>query len=142
MGRACPTQVLVIGPWVFYLSDGYEELDSNRCGKWMYFFSDKDYASHLCQQAVESGVVVEAKHSNDDRGVCCFYLDADDVEGHKKTIQYFLDNNLIRKTKTGKLYNISFKLDEQTEAGEYGETFQGQIKLERFIDLVTGEWKV
>ena len=36
-------------------------------------------------------------------------------------IQFFLDNDLIRKKKDGGLYNISFKFDTQTRAGEYGE---------------------
>ena len=62
------------------------------------------------------------------------------MESHKKVIQFFLDNDMIQKTKTGKLYNISFKLDDQTRAGEYGEMFQSEIKLEQFLDLYTGEW--
>lgn len=74
--------------------------------------------------------------------ICCFYSNGDDVEAHKRTIQFFLENNLIRKTKAGKLYNISFKFDDQTRAGEYGELFQSEIKLDRFLDLTTGEWKV
>lgn len=48
---------------------------------------------------------------------------------------------MIQKTKTGKLYTISFKHDDQTRAGEYGEMFQSEIKLEQFLDLYTGEWK-
>ena len=44
------------------------------------------------------------------------------------------------KTKTGRLYNISFKFDDQTRAGEYGADFKGAIKLAQFIDLNTGEW--
>ena len=47
---------------------------------------------------------------------------------------------MIAKTKTGKLYNISFKLDRQTLAGEYGENYNGTIKLEQFLNLQTGEW--
>lgn len=39
------------------------------------------------------------------------------------------------------LYNISFKLDDQTRAGEYGEMFQIEIKWEQFLGLYTGEWK-
>jgi hypothetical protein len=39
-----------------------------------------------------------------------------------------------------RFYNISFKYDDQTRAGEYGEDFKGEIKLERFINLDTGEW--
>ena len=53
-----------------------------------------------------------------------------------------MDNNLIRKTKAGKLYNISFKYDNQTRAGEYGTAFTGEIKLEHFVDLQTGKFIV
>lgn len=54
---------------------------------------------------------------------------------------YFLVNNLIQKTKKGRLYNISFKLDKQTQAGEYGNEFHSEIRLSNFIDLETGEWR-
>lgn len=64
----------------------------------------------------------------------------DDLEGHKRVIKYFIENSLLRKTKTGKLYNISFKLDEQTREGEYGTEFHSEIKLEQFVDLNTGEF--
>ena len=47
---------------------------------------------------------------------------------------------MIRKTKKGKLYNISFKHDSQTLAGEYGEDYHPDIKLEEFVNLETGEW--
>ena len=35
---------------------------------------------------------------------------------------------------------ISFKLDQQTLADQYGEDFKAEIKLEQFIDLYTGDW--
>ena len=49
-------------------------------------------------------------------------------------------NDLICKTKTGRYYNNSFKVDDQTQAGEYGADFEGKIKLDEFIDLKTGKW--
>lgn len=52
-----------------------------------------------------------------------------------------LDNGLVRKTKSGKLYNISFKYDAETYAGKYkGSGFAGKIKLADFVDLETGEF--
>lgn len=52
-----------------------------------------------------------------------------------------VDNVLIRKTKSGKLYNISFKYDLQTYAGKYkGSGFSGEIKLADFVNLVTGKF--
>lgn len=52
-----------------------------------------------------------------------------------------LDNGLIRKTKSGKPYNISFKYDSQTYAGKYkGTSFTGEIKPADFVGLETGEF--
>lgn len=131
---------LPFGGWIFYLNGKENSLDKHKCGKWMYFFNDKKFAACVCENAVVNNICVESKHKDADEGVCCFYLNCDDVEGHKRVLKYFLENDLIRKTKTGKLYNISFKLDAQTDAGLYGQDFQSDIKLEQFIDLKTGEF--
>ena len=99
--------------------------------------------------AVLNGVVAEAKFSNPEtlivagqkNGVCCLYLNGNDREGRKRVLRYMLDNGQIRKTKSGGLYNISFKYDSQTYAGKYkGSGFTGEIKLADFVDLKTGEF--
>ena len=59
-----------------------------------------------------------------------------------------LDNGLVRKTKSGELYNISFEYDSETYSGKYkgngfsdkGNGFSGKIKLADFVDLETGEF--
>lgn len=130
-----------MGGWVFYLSGKEDLLDQHKCGKWMYFFSDRKFVESICRKAIEDGIVYECKHSDEDEGVACFYLNGDDIANHKRVIRFFLDNNLIRRTKTGRLYNISFKYDDQTDAGEYGPMFEAAIKLDQFIDLNTGDWK-
>ena len=135
-------QTLELGGWVFYLSGQEGLLDHHKCGKWMYFFGDRDFVEGICQKAIQEGIVYECKHSDADEGVSCFYLNGDDIENHKRVIRFFLDNDLIRKTKTGKLYNIGFKYDDQTRAGDYGNDFKAEIKLERFIDLNTGDWRI
>lgn len=126
--------------WIFYIGD-ISTLDKNKIGKWMYFFNNKQFVSQLCYDAVEKGIVVESKHSNAETGVACFYINCDDIKSHKKVITYFIENNLINKTKAGSYYNISFKLDSQTRNGEYGKDFHAKIRLADFIDLNTGEWK-
>lgn len=141
--------------WIYFLVKNRGSKIDN-VGKWMYFFDDKeeDFEKNiekLCLNAVKEGVIQECKYTHPDfmreistckTGVACFYLNCNDTEGHKRIIKYFIDNDLIRKTKTGKYYNISFKLDAQTDKGEYGDDFKATIKLEDFIDLYTGEWKV
>ena len=138
--KSSQVQIIRQGGWVYYLSGAAKTLEEHKCGKWMYFFSDKAFASKICKEAVESGIVETSKHSDAPEGVCCFYLNGDDIEAHKRVIKYFLENNLIQRTRTGKLYNISFKYDDQTQAGEYGEAFHGRITLDQFLDLNTGEW--
>lgn len=127
--------------WVFYLKDnGFIPLSSYKCGKWMYFFTDREFAKQICVKAIESGIVDECKHSDHDDGVSCFYINCDDLEAHRRVIDFFIENDLIRKTKAGKFYNISFKLDDQTRDGLYREDFNSLIRLDKFIDLNTGAW--
>ena len=133
-------RILKVPEWVYYLTDTDPQFEDSKVGKWMYFFSGRSFAAKICEKAISEGVVTECKHSDAEEGVSCFYLNDDDLEGHKRVNQFFLDNGLIRKTKKGKLYNISFKHDLQTTAGEYGEAYHSDIKLEKFVDLGTGEW--
>ena len=135
--------------WVFYVDTEKElSLHTPYVGKWMYFFDidDSDFADEICKKAVESGVVAEAKRSDDmmlpiqGTGVCCFYCNGNDMAAHKKVIAFFLQNDLVRRTKSGKLYNISFKLDAQTIAGQYRDDFKAAVKLADFVDLTSGKW--
>ncbi len=136
--------------WSFYVDvDRYKELATDKCDKWMYFFDNSEqgiaFAKSICEKAVKTGAVIESKHTDEQivkmigTGVCCFYCDGDNTEAHKKILSFFLENNMIRKTKTGKLYNISFKYDSQTHNGEYGNEFSSEIKLKNFVNLETGE---
>ncbi len=131
--------------WFWFMSGKEKLLVPDKCGKWMYFFDDQEFAQKICQKAIDEGVCYECKCTDMEltgqpTGVICFYLNGDDIENHKRVIQFMIANDLIRKTKTGKYYNNSFKFDDQTRAGEYGADFEGKIKLEQFIDLQTGEW--
>ena len=136
-------------PWVRYSVEN-AQFDDDKVGKWMSHFSNDfdavDYIAEACKEAIERGIVKSCKHSNVDgiigppTGVACFYIHGDDEEAHRRVIAYFLEKNLIRKTKAGRLYNISFKYDKQTLAGEYGKDFESEIKLEQFVNLNTGEW--
>lgn len=102
---------------------------------------------HIAGTAVLDGVVVEAKYSSPEtaivagskQGVYRFYLNGNDREGHKRILNYMLDNGLVRRTKSSKLYNISIKYDSKTYAGKYkGSGFSGKIKLANYVDLETG----
>lgn len=127
--------------WIYYIDTEKESsLKNDKVGKWMHFFNNREFADRICKTAVETGVVAEAKYRDAPIGVCCFYLNGDDFEGHKRCIDFFLKNDLIRKTKTGRLYNVSFKYDTQTLSGQYGSDFKSDIRLADFVDLNTSEW--
>lgn len=133
------------GGWYWYSTKNSKLLKKHKCGKWMYFFDNQEFAMELCEKAIAENVCYECKCTDmeltgSETGVICFYLNGDDMENHHRVIQFMLDNKLIRKTKAGKLYNISFKFDNQTRAGKYGANFEGTIKLAQFINLNTGEW--
>lgn len=133
------------GGWCWYFSDKANRLKKHKCGKWMYFFSNQEFAMRMCEKAVTENVCLECKCTDmeatgEKMGVTCFYLNCDDIDNHRRVIQFMIDNNLIRKTKTGKLYNISFKFDDETRAQKYGADFEGTIKLAQFVDLTTGKW--
>ena len=111
----------------------------------MYFFVDQQFAMDICEKAISENVCYECKCSDmairqNPTGVLCFYLNGDDIENHRRVLEFMLKNNLIPKTKSGRYYNNSFKFDSQTVAGEYGADFEGKIKLSQFINLNTGEW--
>lgn len=129
--------------WRHFVGDD-AALDGSKVGKWMYFFrglEGQQFAEEMCRKAIEDGVVTAAKRSdNPGDGVACFYLNCDDEAAHKRIISFLIEHDMIRKTKAGKLYDISFKLDQQTLAGEYGKGFRPEIKLSQFINLYTGEW--
>lgn len=109
---------------------------------------DKEFAAKICEKAVEENIVMEAKHTADEilkykgTGVACFYIHYDDIDAHKRVLSYFLKNSLIRKTKKGRLYDISFKTDKQTLNRQYGNDFSSEIKLSKFVDLDSGKWLI
>ena len=138
-------EVLRMGGWVFYIGDGYDKLEKHKCGKWMYFFTDQIEAMKICKLAIDSKVCYLCKcadlaEQGTVRGPICFYSNVDDIENHKYILAFMIKLGLIKKTKTGRLTDISFKLDSQTRAGEYGADFEGKIKLSQFVDLYTLKW--
>lgn len=133
-------KTLNLGGYIFYISDNWTNHNTEKIGKWMYFFNNKDFISKICKKAIEENIVDTCKHTNDNDGVACFYIEYDNLNAHRKVINFFLENNLIPKTKNGRYYDISFKTDEQTLNGEYGNDFKAKMKLHQFIDLKNGKW--
>lgn len=135
--------------WVYYYDeDRVDELDPKRVGKWtVACWPDSwQFVVRATCGAVKEGVVVKAKHTSRDvleeegKGVCCFYLNGDDKEAHRRILRYMVDKKLVLRTRAGRFYNISFKYDEQPASGEHGQSSSPAFKLSDFMDLETGEF--
>ena len=50
-----------LGGWCWYLSGEEDKLVMDKCGKWMYFFSDQEFAMQICEKAIAEGVCYECK---------------------------------------------------------------------------------
>lgn len=89
--------------FIFYLSDNRPNHNTEKIGKWMYFFKNKDFVSKICKKAIEENIVDTCKHSDADEGVACFYIEFDNLDENRKVINFFLENNLIPKNKKWKV---------------------------------------
>lgn len=136
--------------WVWYASPDYRIKPT--VGKFITF-GEGDISSDLQQlilNAIKHNITPLVKHTNiesdfknshakdDNSWVICWYCN-DDINSLKLLGKYLVDNNLVPRTKTGKLYNISFKYDKQTRNAEYGDSFTAKITLNDLLDLYTGE---
>lgn len=80
--------------WSYYIDvDRARSLEDHKSGKWMHFFNDISFAAAICRKAVLEGTVAACKHTsasvtNDGCGVICFYLNADDLEAHHRTLTF------------------------------------------------------
>lgn len=132
--------------WRYFINNEFTDIERKYVGKWMYFFDFKDRNRYvtLVKDAVASGSVRMAKLSfnessprNPKQGVICFYVDGRDIVAQKRCLQFMLTHDLISHKQNGDLYNISFKFDNQTLAGQYGSDFKASLKLADIMDLHT-----
>lgn len=85
--------------WVYYLADEEPCFDGSKVGKWMYFFEDESHAKEICEAAIEQNIVEECKYKKCNGGVACFYLNDDDMEGHRRVIRFFFGKRLNKENK-------------------------------------------
>lgn len=138
--------------WVYYQADRTDGNDI--VGKFLTYGRRPvpEEVRATIRKAIETGIVDHVKHSNTESGyvnpnardkdtyVICWYC-SDDREKLQRLAEFLVENDMIQKTAKGRLYNMAFKYDSQTRAGEYGDRFVAEIKLENFIDLDTGKPK-
>lgn len=125
--------------WVYYTADNYYGFDPKKVGKWMYFYYDVNQADAYCRRAVDNCITNRAKHSNATSGICGFYVDIGDNDGHRRVIKFLLDNDLVRRTASGRLFDIAFKYEVSDYFGDFGEATLPKLKLSDFVDLDSGE---
>ena len=128
--------------WTFVeLVHHYREFD----GFWQ-IYAPNEFTEDLIQylvDAVEHGALdsgrVDTSYQKEST-VCLLHCNSKDHEAMKDILKYLMATNKIPKTQAGKLYNISYKFNAQSQAGLTGDKFVALIKLEDFVDLYTGEF--
>ncbi len=125
--------------WVRYSNQGNWKLSSIKdCGKWMFYYKEQQFASEIITKALDCGVVKYAKHTKKASGITCLYVSGTDLTAHIQVIDFMISNNLIRLTNDLHYFDTTFKFNAQSWQKEYGNPFEGTIKLSHLIDLQTG----
>ncbi|HDR7764815.1 MULTISPECIES: hypothetical protein [Bacillus cereus group] len=137
-----------MGGWCWYGTNTFKETDN--VGKFMTFVQDdiSNELQELILKAIKQGVTSFVKHTDPDmlafnphaknRSLAIIWYSTDEEKALKGVAKFLINHELVPKTKAGKYYNISFKYDEQTRNGEYGEQFKPSISLKDLMDLNTG----
>ena len=128
--------------WTFVeLNPHYSEFD----GFWQ-IYAPNEFTEDLIQylvDAIEYGALdsgrVDTSYQREST-VCLLHCNSKDRNAMKDILKYLLATNKIPKTQAGKLYNISYKFNAQSQAGLTGDRFVALIKLEDYVDLYTGEF--
>ncbi|MGD6816637.1 hypothetical protein ACQCVE_06090 [Metabacillus sp. 113a] len=139
-----------MGGWCWYGINTFRETDN--VGKFMTFVQEdiSNETQELILKAIKQGVTPLVKHTDPDMlafnpfakdgSLVIIWYSTDDEKALKGVAKFLVDNGLVPKTKAGKYYNISFKYDEQTRNGKYGDQFKPSISLKDLMDLNTGEF--
>ncbi|PEE42842.1 hypothetical protein [Bacillus pseudomycoides] len=139
-----------IGGWCWYGTNTFKETDN--VGKFMTYVPDdiSDEMQALILKAIKQGATPFVKHTDPDTlafnpyakngSLAIIWYSTDEEKNLKALAKFLVDNDLVPKTKAGKYWKLSFKYDEQTRNGEYGEQFKPSITLEDLMDLNTGEF--
>lgn len=125
--------------WVRYSNQGNWKLSSVKdCGKWMFYYKEQQFAVEIITKALDCGVVKYAKHTKKASGITCLYVSGTDLTAHMQVIDFMISNNLIRLTNDLHYFDTTFKFNAQSWQKQYGNPFEGTIKLSQLIDLQTG----
>ena len=135
-------EIYDLASWTFVERDSViQDFD----GFWQ-IYAPKEFTEELIQylaDAISDGALESCRVDTSyqlDTTVCLLHCNSKDRNAMKDILKYLMATNKIPKTKAGKLYNISYKFNAQSQAGLTGDKFVALIKLEDFVDLYTGEF--
>lgn len=129
-------RTIELGRWQYYCHQQLSRIQN--CGKWIYRFHGRDNAKRICQDIVQKHIVEEAKHTNADVGICCFFINGLDFAAHKRVLQYMMSNGLINKAVDGTIVNVQFSFDEQTRIEQDQRDEHVVLRVSDFVNLQTG----
>lgn len=125
--------------WNSFTGDKTNTLGAT-CGKWEYHFTDSSFARHVCREAIAQGAAAAAKMSDAGKGVCCFYINGNDREAHKRMLEFMLCKNLIRRRGDGAFFDTRFIFSLFEKSSLQTECLS-DIKLSQFVNLKRGRMR-
>ncbi len=125
--------------WIRYSSQNNWKLSTIKdCGKWMFYYKSREFAVQIITKAIDQEIVTYAKHTKSSSGIACLYASGTNIENNLQVINFMIENNLIRLTNDLNYFDTTFKFNSQSWQKEYGNPFEGTIRLSSLIDLNTG----
>ena len=125
--------------WNFFTGDKTNTLGAT-CGKWEDHFTDSSFAHHVCREAIAQGAAAAAKMSDAGKGVCCFYINGNDMEAHKRMLEFMLCKNMIRRRGDGAFFDTRFIFNPFEKSSLQTECLS-DIKLSQFVNLKRGRMR-
>ena len=62
--------------------------------------------------------------------MACFYIEYDNLNAHRKVINFFLENNLIPKTKNGRYYDVIVQSTIKSDWGRIKKRLKNIYEME------------
>ena len=128
--------VYLAGPWIYFI--GNKDMIEKESGKWIlhnHYFDDAITILHILSTMGYNCKCATVGIMQDMTVPMIIYCEPDDI----KIVNIMVKLDLIQKTKSGKLFNIAYKFNDQTRSGEYGNSFTAKVTLSDYVNLDTGE---
>lgn len=105
-------QIVRRNDWIFYINEDAVKLNPWKSGKWMYFFQINDVQKNYAMRLLKALLLSKGNVLMHQRGTTV-YMEMLMTSRITSVLSISGDDDIIRKRKSDKLFNISFNHDHQ-----------------------------